>query len=48
MPKLTVKTEDDPVRLSKRDYWVIAGISVGGLPLLGVVLGILTWFMRRK
>jgi ABC-2 type transport system permease protein len=42
------KVEEPPVRLSERDGWIVAGVSVALLPLLGVALGTLTWFVRRK
>lgn len=42
------KVEEAPLRLSEREYWVVFGVSIVGVPLLGVLLGVLTWFMRRK
>jgi len=42
------KVEEAPLRLSYRESWIIFGVSIFGLPLLGVMMGVLTWFMRRK
>jgi ABC-2 type transport system permease protein len=42
------KVEDPPLRLSEREGWIVFGVSIFGLPLLGVLMGALTWFMRRK